>query len=196
MSSSHDNLRHLTAGYVLGILDADEKRVFEPHVRDCPECKDEVASLFVAVEVLAGSVPQQRPPPDLVQRVLAAALGSQPPAMAIMADPDLVRIELKGQGTAAGASGRVLWSRQHGMAFAGTNLPARQTGQHYEIWVVTTTATLRVGVLHDYSAGLAVLETPRDLASPISLLVTVEAPGERQGPTGEVLLAGTVSNLP
>ena len=71
MSPSHGELKALAPEYVLGILDADERRRFEPHLNECPECAAEVRSLLAAVDALARSVPQRSPPPELRQRVVS-----------------------------------------------------------------------------------------------------------------------------
>lgn len=214
MSSPHAELRGLAPGYVLGILDEDEKALFEPHLLGCSDCAAEVASLLGVVEGLAQSVPQLSPPADLAGRILTRALElapRRPPdvasepivagrgdavharaVMAIMAGADLVRINLTGQGAAVGSTARVLWSREHGLAFTGAALPPQPAGQQYVFWVLGGAATLKVGVLREFSGGLAVFSTPRDMAPPFRLMVTVEGPGDGQVPQGEAVLVGAV----
>lgn len=265
MSQSHDELRALAPGYVLGILDLEERRLFEPHLRECPECAAEVRALLGAVDALARSVPQQVPPPDLRQRVMSAVLGESSPggqrsagqappanpwahrrvwlpvaasvlialgagiygshlhvetrlaalseraevtgreiadarraavdarsAMEIIAAPDVVQFDLQGQGAAAGATGRVLWSRQHGMVFAGANIPAPPTGQCYQVWMLTAGTTISAGILPESGSGLVVFETPPDIPQPASAAVTLEPIGGATAPTGARVLAGSV----
>jgi anti-sigma-K factor RskA len=70
MSALPDELKASAAGYALGSLDADERRVFEAHLAGCAECAAEVASLRPAVGALATAVPQVTPRPEMRDRVL------------------------------------------------------------------------------------------------------------------------------
>lgn len=264
MSQSHDDLRALAPGYVLGILDLEERRLFEPHLEECPECAAEVRALLGAVDALARSVPQQAPPADLRQRVMASVLAAESSpggqssagqssapanpwanrrvwlpaaasvlialgagiygshlhvevrlaalseraeatdreiaaalraavdarsAMEIITAPNVVQFDLQGQGDAAG---RALWSRQHGMVFAGTNLPAPPAGQCYQVWILTAGTTISAGILPESGSGLAVFETPPDLPQPASVAVTLEPLGGATAPTGARVLAASV----
>ena len=73
MSAVHDELKANAAGYALGSLDADERRVFEAHLADCGECAAEVASLRPVVGALATAVPQVTPRAEVRARVLGHA---------------------------------------------------------------------------------------------------------------------------
>lgn len=42
--TDHETLRELSAGFVLGALDPDDRRRFEAHLAECAECRREVAS--------------------------------------------------------------------------------------------------------------------------------------------------------
>jgi anti-sigma-K factor RskA len=70
MSAPHDELKVNAAGYVLGSLDADERRLFEAHLAECDECATEVSSLRPIVGVLATAVPQVTPRAEVRARVL------------------------------------------------------------------------------------------------------------------------------
>ena len=76
MSGTHDELIVLAPAYVLGALDADERRAFELHVAQCEMCASEVRSLRRVTDGLAQSVPQVTPPAALRARVLRA-VGTQ-----------------------------------------------------------------------------------------------------------------------
>ena len=43
--TTHEELKANAAGYVLGSLDAEERRAFASHLAECEECAEEVASL-------------------------------------------------------------------------------------------------------------------------------------------------------
>lgn len=259
MSQSHDELQALAPGYVLGILDADERRAFEAHLDQCPECAAEVRSLLGAVDALARSVPQRTPPSHLRDRVMASvrsarstsitepsaprnpgsrrmwlpvaasvlvALGAgiygshlhvetrltalseraetsdreiaaarraaqdARAAMQVIAAPDVVRMELRGLGAAATATARALWSRQHGLVFAGTNIPDPPPGRCYQVWLVTPTSAVSVGILPEPGDELAVFDTRPDIPQPSGVAVTIELPGGAASPTGPRILDG------
>lgn len=69
--STHPQLRDLLGPYVMGALGPDEERGVEEHLRDCPECREDVRDLRLAHErltELAGA--EETPPPELKGRVL------------------------------------------------------------------------------------------------------------------------------
>ena len=70
--STHDELKANAAGYVLGSLDAVERREFELHLAGCAECAAEVASLRPAIDALATTVPQVSPRAEVRARVLGS----------------------------------------------------------------------------------------------------------------------------
>lgn len=70
---THDELRELSGGYALGILDEPERRAFEDHVATCAACAEEVRELTAVATALALDLPQLEPPAALRQRVLNAA---------------------------------------------------------------------------------------------------------------------------
>jgi anti-sigma-K factor RskA len=72
MSGMHDELVVLAPAYVLGALDADERRRFESHLAQCDTCVSEVRSLRRVTDGLVQSVPQVTPPAALRARVLNA----------------------------------------------------------------------------------------------------------------------------
>jgi anti-sigma-K factor RskA len=53
--TDHQVLREMAAGFVLGALDADDRRTFEQHLADCEECRRQVAS-FAPIPGLLGEV--------------------------------------------------------------------------------------------------------------------------------------------
>jgi anti-sigma-K factor RskA len=59
------------AGYVLRVLEPDELRAFEIHVRDCRVCADEVAELSRLPALLAQAAPHADVPSDLEVRTFA-----------------------------------------------------------------------------------------------------------------------------
>jgi Anti-sigma-K factor rskA/Putative zinc-finger len=64
----HDDV----AGYALGRLNPAECARFEAHLEGCPACRDELAELREAADLLALAPPAAAPPADLEARTLAA----------------------------------------------------------------------------------------------------------------------------
>jgi len=117
-------------------------------------------------------------------------------AMAVLAAPDLVRIDLAGQAVAPQATARALWSRDRGMVFNTANLPPAPQGRVYQVWVVTAQAPVSAGLLTPDATGraTAVFQTPADIPPPIAVAVTLEPEGGVPAPTGEKYLVGTPSS--
>jgi len=80
---THDELRELSGGYALGILDEPDRRTFEAHLSTCASCAAEVRDFTAVASALALDVPQIDPPASLRERVLRAATvpASQPAAV-------------------------------------------------------------------------------------------------------------------
>ena len=80
---THDELRELSGGYALGILDEPDRRAFEAHLSTCASCAAEVRDFTSIASALALDVPQIDPPAALRERVLRAATipASQPAAV-------------------------------------------------------------------------------------------------------------------
>ncbi|MGH9310004.1 MAG: anti-sigma factor [Vicinamibacterales bacterium] len=113
-------------------------------------------------------------------------------AMAVLAAPDLARIDLAGQSAAPRASARALWSRNRGMVFTTANLPPAPSGRVYQVWVVTADARVSAGLLPPQTTGdsAAIFKTPPDIAPPLAVAVTLEPAGGVPQPTGEMYLVG------
>jgi anti-sigma-K factor RskA len=113
-------------------------------------------------------------------------------SLAVLAAPDLVRIDLAGQGPGSAARGRALWSRNRGMVFTAANLPPAPAGRVYQVWVVTAQTPVSAGLLSpDASGGATVyFQTPPDIATPLAVAVTLEPAGGVPAPTGARYLVG------
>ena len=113
--------------------------------------------------------------------------------LAVLAAPDVVRIDLTGQSPAPRATARALWSRHRGMVFTTTNLPLPPQGRVYQVWVVTADAAVSAGLLTPDSSGRAAafFATPADIAPPVAIAVTLEPAGGVTAPTGDRYLVGS-----
>ena len=117
-----------------------------------------------------------------------------PNAMAVLASPDMARIDLAGQAAAPSARARAFWSRNRGLVFTATNLPPLQAGRVYQIWVLTKGAPISAGLVSpdDLGGTTAVLGTAPDIPQPAGVAVSLEPAGGVPAPTGAIYLAGTV----
>lgn len=113
--------------------------------------------------------------------------------VAVLASPDLRRIDLAGQPVAPAASARAFWSRSRGLVFTASNLPTPPSGKTYQLWVLTAQpAPISAGLFKPDPNGRvnAVLETPVDLPAPVAMAVTIEPEGGVPAPTGDKYLVG------
>ena len=125
-------------------------------------------------------------------RRAAAAAEAQ---VAVLAAPDLTRIDLAGQPVAPQASARAYWSRSRGLVFTASNLPALPPGRVYQLWVLPAQPSPPISVgwlLKPDADGRAnvLFDTPPDLPKPQKMAVTIEPEGGVPAPTGDMYLLG------
>lgn len=70
-AADHGQWADSLAAYLLGALPEGEVEEFELHLEGCARCRDEAASLQVAVDVLPVAVPTVSPPAHLKARVMS-----------------------------------------------------------------------------------------------------------------------------
>ena len=112
---------------------------------------------------------------------------------AVLAAPDLARIDLAGQPAAPGATARAFWSRSRGLVFTASNLPKPPPGRAYQLWVLTAApAPISAGMLAPDADGrvTARFDTPPDLPRPVAMAVTLEPESGVPAPTGDKYLVG------
>jgi len=113
--------------------------------------------------------------------------------VAVLAAPDLARVDLAGQTAAPEATARAFWSRSRGLVFTASNLPALPAGRTYQLWVLTSQpAPVSAGLLKPDAGGrvTAVFATSPDLPKPVAMAVTLEPEGGVLSPTGDKFLVG------
>ena len=66
-------IHELTAGYALDALEADERRAYEDHLPDCAQCQKDLVSFWEVTGALALAATGPEPPPELRERIIAAA---------------------------------------------------------------------------------------------------------------------------
>ena len=69
-TGDHGTRRDDLAAYLLGALEPEESEGLERHLAECEDCRERLAWLRTAVEVLPESVPQLQPPPQLRARLM------------------------------------------------------------------------------------------------------------------------------
>jgi anti-sigma-K factor RskA len=116
--------------------------------------------------------------------------------LAVLAAPDMARIDLAGQPVAPSASARAFWSRSRGLVFTAANLPAPPPGRAYQLWVLTAQPLpISAGMLKlDPSGRVNVtIATPPDIPTPVAMAVTLEPEGGVPAPTGDKYLVGVAN---
>lgn len=78
MTAEHDAVRGLVAPVALGAADEDETARVEAHARECAVCREDLAALRGAAGMLAVSVPQRDPSPDLKASLMATVRAEAP----------------------------------------------------------------------------------------------------------------------
>jgi hypothetical protein len=113
-------------------------------------------------------------------------------AMAVVSAPDLIRVNLSGQATAAAATGRAFWSKSQGLVFSADGLPALPANRVYQLWVLAP-GPVSVGVLSISATGTATFSAtlPAGLPPVAAVAVTSEpGPNGSTSPTMPILLVG------
>ena len=116
--------------------------------------------------------------------------------VAVLAAPDLARIDLAGQTAAPSASARAFWSRSRGLVFTASNLPPPPPGRVYQLWVLTMQpAPISAGLMKPDANGRVnvTFDTPPDLPAPVAMAVTLEPEGGVPSPTGDKYLVGVAN---
>lgn len=70
-AGSHQFSRDDLAAYALGSLETAEASELERHLAECPECREYLAWLDPAVDLIPASVEQHQPPPRLKRALMA-----------------------------------------------------------------------------------------------------------------------------
>jgi anti-sigma-K factor RskA len=111
----------------------------------------------------------------------------------VIGAPDLVRVDLAGQGGSP-AKARAFWSRANGLVFTAVDLPDLPPGKVYQLWVVGGQAPVSAGIFEPDAAGRAttIVEPGRAFPEPAAFAVTLEPAGGVPQPTGDKVLVGLV----
>lgn len=78
MGDNHETFRELLPAFALGSLDTAESAALAAHIKECPECADELTTFQHVADSLGLAVPQMAPLAGLRERVLSAARATTP----------------------------------------------------------------------------------------------------------------------
>jgi anti-sigma-K factor RskA len=113
--------------------------------------------------------------------------------MVVLTAPDMRQVNLAGQPVAPRASGRAFLSRARGLVFTANDLPPLPPGRGYQLWVVTPTAPVSIGMVQVDNTGRAAqaFTTPEFQGPVAAVAVTIEPEAGVPAPTGDKYLVGT-----
>ncbi len=110
---------------------------------------------------------------------------------AILAAPDLVRINLTG-GVIERSFAQLLWSRTRGLVLSASRLPPAPPQMTYQLWLLTNGAPVSAGLFVPDANGQAtvVVDVPPRVAGPvIGAQVTTEPSAGSPAPSNRLLLS-------
>jgi anti-sigma-K factor RskA len=202
---TNDDLHELTAAYALDALDAEERRAFEAHLRECDGCRSELSSLSETVGALAYAT-EGLAPADLRNRIVTAARAEPPKVVALR--PRRTRLYAGAAIAAAAAVGLAigLWAAlsggpagkklaltlrpSGGAQLAVSGFDPAPAGKVYEVWVIQAGRPLPAAVFT--SGGKTVLvRLTRPVPKGSTVAITLERAPRARTPTPPILAKTT-----
>ena len=112
-------------------------------------------------------------------------------AVDVLAAPDVLRYNLTGRDSLAGASAELRFSRSRGVVFSGNRIPAPPAGSTYQIWLITRRGPVKATTFSPGRTGLATVAlAPFDVPRPVTgAMVTIEPAAGSDAPSGDPVLA-------
>lgn len=198
---TNDDLHDLTASYALDALDEDERRAYEDHLRDCDECRAELASMSGTVGVLASATEGPVPPAELRGRIVEAARAEPPKVVALrprrtklytgiaIAAAACVALAIALPLSLSGGGGGMqlaLTVHPGGTAqLAVSGFDRAPEGKIYEVWVIANGEPVPAGVFP--GGGRTVVALERPVPPGATVAVTLERAPRAQMPTSDIL---------
>lgn len=212
-----DEIHDLTALYIVDALDDIERRRYESHLADCPDCQAELEELDSGFgEYVAASA---EPVPDTVKDAVMASLDQRPTrrrrfaglavglttaaaavsvvvAVALGGEPDLVDqiysaddVVVFEVDSSPFANTQVVYSREVGrVMFVSDELPDVGAERTYQLWLIDDGGPTSAGTFQP-DAGRAVVVLDGTAEPGLTVGLTIEPAGGSSQPTGEVLVA-------
>lgn len=85
---NHDEIKNSISAYCLGVVDEEEKKVLDAHFdKGCSECETLRNEMQIVVANLPFSVPAQKPPPQLKEKILASIQTEEVPVKTTLKEP-------------------------------------------------------------------------------------------------------------
>jgi anti-sigma-K factor RskA len=199
------DLHELTAAYALDALDADEAEVYEKHLGQCEECREQLAGLSETTGALAFGTVAPAPPPRLRAAILERAAAERSNVVPFARR----RWVARGLAVAAAAAACIvvglavaltrssnspmvsmaLSRHANGQATVRfTGLEAAPSGKTYELWVIPKgQSPQRAGLFHGGASTTIQLEgnVPQNAV----VAVTIERAGGVRAPTTTPILS-------
>ncbi|MFV0285329.1 MAG: anti-sigma factor domain-containing protein [Demequina sp.] len=164
----NENLHTLAASYAIDALDPAERDEFEAHLADCAECRDEVASLALAVEELATSH-EVTPPASLRSSVMARIerTAQVPPLLAPPSAP--AAQNAPSPDAPAAPAGTTAASDVRDTRFARGSRSSRpsRSGASRRWWIAAPVAAVTVAVL--VVGGVMIADARADRSATVAL---------------------------
>jgi anti-sigma-K factor RskA len=107
----------------------------------------------------------------------------------LLRDPATRVVTLRGSGSAAEASARLVWHEAKGGYLLVANAPAPPADKAYELWTISGGRPSPAGVFTVDASGRAIHPVPPTRAPVDVFAVTVEPAGGVPAPTGPIVLA-------
>jgi anti-sigma-K factor RskA len=207
------DIHDLAAAYALDALDPEDRWTYERHLDGCERCREEVSALRESAVEMAYAAEGPEPPPELRDRILAAAR-EEPRAATVV--PMRRRWLFPATAVAAVAAacaaiGLGLWANslrdrdlQRVVAIQGAPgqlvvsddratlvvcLDEAPTDRTYEAWVITGERPRPAGLFSGGCSSVP-LEEPVDEGDVVA--VTLEPAGGSERPTSDVLASASV----
>ena len=125
------------------------------------------------------------------EAVLREQLAAYRAVVELLRDPATRIVEMRGAGSGAGATGRVLWNETAGGQVFVSGLPPAPPGTTYELWTIAG-APRPAGVFKVDDNGRATHRVAPVPDGPVkAFTVTLEAEGGLPAPTGPVVLTSS-----
>ena len=112
-------------------------------------------------------------------------------AVELLRDPATRVVDLRGQGTAASASGRMIWNDAGGGHLFVAGLPPAPAGKTYALWTISGGTPRAAGLFGVDASGRSAHRIAPEVASGAVgvFAVTLEPEGGTPAPTGPIVLA-------
>ena len=108
------------------------------------------------------------------------------PISVVLAAPDVVRYDLIGRDSLAGAIAQLRWSRSRGLVFSGSRVSLPPADNRYQVWLLTRAGPVKTAAFVPDDTGVVTIAVPfPETAGPvIGAMVTTEPAAGSDMPTG------------